>query len=184
MELRWYDILQENGEPDWTAVSEERRRRAEAMRHEADRLRTLAGETLARQMLAAHLGCAPENAPLQWDEGGKPTAPGTGLYVSISHSGAYAVCALDDRPVGVDVEAIRDADAKFVRRVCTKSELRYLAGGDTARRFWELWTAKEALFKLTGRGPLLTWSKLALPRDTALWYSERGGYAVSVARYL
>ena len=184
MELRWYDILQKDGEPDWPAVSEERRRRAEAMGHDADRLRTLAGETLARQMLAERLGCAPENAPLEWDENGKPAAPGTGLYVSISHSGAYAVCALDEQPIGVDVETIRPADAKFMRRVCTEEELRYLAGGDPLRRFWELWTAKEALFKRTGHGPLLRLSKLALPPDTAVWYAECHGCAVSVARHL
>lgn len=184
MELRWYDILQKDGKPDWSAVGEERRRRADAMRYDADRLRTLAGETLAREMLSARLHCAPAEAPLQWDENGKPVAPGTGLYVSISHSGAYAVCALDDRPIGLDMETIRTVDSRLVHRVCSEAELRYLDTGDSLRRFWELWTAKEALFKLTGHGPLLHLSKLALPQDTAIRYFECHGCAVSVAQYL
>ncbi|MBO4854504.1 MAG: 4'-phosphopantetheinyl transferase superfamily protein [Oscillospiraceae bacterium] len=184
MELRWYDILQKDGEPDWSVVGEERRRRADAMRHDADRLRTMAGETLARRMLASRLGCTAAEAPLQWDGNGKPVAPGTGLYVSISHSGAYAVCALDERPVGVDIEAIRTFDPRLMRRVCSEEELRYLNTGDSTHRFWELWTAKEALFKLTGHGPLLRLSKLALPQDTAIWYSQCHGCAVSVAQYL
>ena len=184
MELRWYDILQKDGDPDWPAVGEERRRRADAMRHDADRLRTLSGETLAREMLSAHLGCAPAEAPLQWDENGKPVAPGTGLYVSISHSGAYAVCALDSRPVGVDLETVRAFDPRFMRRVSTEEELRYMDTGDPLHRFWELWTAKEALFKFTGQGPLIHLSKLTLPQDTAIRYFERYGCAVSVAQYL
>jgi len=182
MDLRWYDILQEDGLPSADYLSEERRQRAAAMRFEADRLRTVAGESLARQMLSERLGCTPEEVPLQYDEDGKPAVPGTGLYVSVSHSGAYVVCAVDDAPVGVDVETVRDVDGKFMRRVCSEAELAYaLRGGDTERRFWELWTAKEAIFKLTGHGPLLKLSKLALPEDVTVCYMERYGCALTVA---
>ena len=183
MELRWYDILQEDGKPAADYLSEERRQRAAAMRSEADRLRTVAGENLAREMLAARLGCAMQDVPLQYDEDGKPTVPGTGLYVSISHSGAYVVCAVDEMPVGVDVETVRDVDEKFMRRVCSQEELAYaLRGGDMERRFWELWTAKEAVFKLTGHGPLLKLSKLALPENVTVCYMECYGCALTVAR--
>lgn len=183
MDLRWYDILQEDGRPSADYLSEERRQRAAAMRSEADRLRTVAGETLARQMLAERLGCTPQAAPLRYDEDGKPTAPGTGLYVSISHSGAYVVCAVDEEPVGVDVETVRDVDEKFMRRVCSEEELAYiLRGGDRERRFWELWTAKEAVFKLTGHGPLLRLSKLTLPETVTVCYTEQFGCALTVAR--
>ena len=183
MELRWYDILQEDGRPSVDYLSEERRQRAEAMRFEADRLRTVAGENLARQMLSERLGCSPADVPLQWDDNGKPVVSGTGLYVSVSHSGAYVVCAVDDQPIGVDVEAVRDVDAKFMRRVCSDEELAYAErGGDMQRRFWELWTAKEAVFKLTGHGPLLRLSKFALPEGVTVCYTERFGCALTVAR--
>ena len=183
MEVRWYDILQEDGRPSLDYLSPERRQRAEAMRFEADRLRTAGGELLARRMLAERLGCAEADVPLQWDENGKPEVPGTGWYLSISHSGAYVVCAVDRAPVGVDVEAIRDVDAKFMRRVCSEDELSYaLRGGDVQRRFWELWTAKEAVFKLTGHGPLLRLSKFALPDGVTVCYTEQYGCALTVAQ--
>ena len=183
MELRWYDILQEDGQPSADFLSDERRQRAAAMRDDAARLRTVAGEALARQMLADRLGCEPIDAPIRWDENGKPEAPGTGLYLSISHSGACVVCAVDDAPIGVDVEAVRGVEEKFMRRVCSEEELAYiLRGGDTERRFWELWTAKEAIFKLTGQGPLLRLSKLALPENVTVCYTERFGCALTVAR--
>ena len=183
MELRWYDILQADGQPSADYLSPQRRQRAAAMRDEADRLRTVAGETLARQMLSERLGCEPGSVPLRWDDSGKPSAPGTGLYLSISHSGAYAVCAVDDEPVGVDVETIRGVEEKFMRRVCSEAELSYVLDSCAPeRRFWELWTAKEAVFKLTGRGPLLKLSKLALPEHVTVCYAERFGCALTVAR--
>ena len=183
MELRWYDILQEDGKPSTDYLSEERRQRAEAMRFEADRLRTVAGENLARQMLSERLGCEPIDVPLQWDENGKPVVPDTGLYISVSHSGAYVVCAVDDQPIGVDVETVRDVDEKFMRRVCSEDELAYvLRGADVQQRFWELWTAKEAVFKLTGHGPLLRLSKLALPEGVTVCFTAQYGCALTVAR--
>ena len=183
MELCWYDILQDDGIPAIQLMSEERRRRAEAMRFEADRLRTAAGEMLARQMLARRLNCTPSQVPLCWNEAGKPEVPGTGLYVSISHSGAYAVCGVDNCPIGVDVETVRNVDGKFMARVCNNQELSYiLRGGDVQQRFWELWTAKEAIFKLTGHGPLLCLSKLSLPQGITVCYTTRFGCALTVAR--
>ena len=67
MELRWYDILQADGQPSADYLSPQRRQRAAAMRDEADRLRTVAGETLARQMLSERLGCEPGSVPLRWE---------------------------------------------------------------------------------------------------------------------
>ena len=183
MEVRWYDILQEDGQPAPDYLDPQRRQRAEAMRFEADRLRTVGGEVLARRMLAERLGCDPVDVPLRWNEDGKPEAPDTGWFLSISHSGAYVVCAVDRAPIGVDVETIRDVDEKFMHRVCSEEELAYaLRGGDVQRRFWELWTAKEAVFKLTGHGPLLRLSKLALPEGVTVCYTEQFGCALTVAQ--
>ena len=183
MEVRWYDILQEDGQPAPDYLDPQRRQRAEAMRFEADRLRTVGGEVLARRMLAERLGYDPVDVPLRWNEDGKPEAPDTGWFLSISHSGAYVVCAVDRAPIGVDVETIRDVDEKFMHRVCSEEELAYaLRGGDVQRRFWELWTAKEAVFKLTGHGPLLRLSKLALPEGVTVCYTEQFGCALTVAQ--
>jgi 4'-phosphopantetheinyl transferase len=106
-----------------------------------------------------------------------------GVYVSVSHSGPYAVCAIADVPVGVDVEVVRSADEKFMRRVCSEAEMAYIRVGDDGdcARFWETWTAKEALFKLTGKGPLLALSRLALPRGVVLDHVMQKGCALTTA---
>ena len=68
--------------------------------------------------------------PLQWDELGKPSVEKDGVYVSVSHSGPWAVCVTADAPVGVDVEVVRSAQEKFMRRVCSEQEMAYIRSGD------------------------------------------------------
>lgn len=186
MELLCYDIRQ----LDETAMArtvammdEERRRRVSDIAGEDDRKRTVAGELLARRVLAARLGCGEEAVPLGWDDTGKPAVDAEGVYVSVSHSGPYAVCAAAAVPVGVDVEVIRSTDEKFMRRVCSEPEMAYIRVGDDGdcARFWETWTAKEALFKLTGKGPLLALSRLALPEGVVLDHIRERGCALTVA---
>jgi len=70
-----------------------------------------------------------------------------------------------------------------MRRVCSEAEMAYIRVGDDGdcARFWEIWTAKEALFKLTGRGPLLTLSRLALPEGVVLDHIRERGCALTTA---
>ena len=186
MELLWYDIRTLDTDTMAHTVGmmdEERRRRVNDIAGEDDRRRTVAGELLARRLLAQRLGCGEGEVPLRWDEMGKPTVDAVGVYVSVSHSGPYAVCAIADVPVGVDVEVVRSADEKFMRRVCSEAEMAYIRVGDDGdcARFWETWTAKEALFKLTGKGPLLALSRLALPRGVVLDHVMQKGCALTTA---
>ena len=111
---------------------------------------------------------------------------GDPFYVSVSHSGPYVVVAVGEKVLGVDVEVIRGAEEKFMRRACSEAEMAYIRYGDAGcfQRFWECWTAKEALFKLTGKGPLLALSRLALPEGVALDYIMHNGCAVTVAMQL
>ena len=186
MELLWYDIRALDTDTMAHTVAmmdEERRRRVNDIAGEDDRRRTVAGELLARRLLAQRLGCGEGEVPLRWDEMGKPTVDAVGVYVSVSHSGPYAVCAIADVPVGVDVEVVRSADEKFMRRVCSEAEMAYIRVGDDGdcARFWEIWTAKEALFTLTGKGPLLALSRLSLPRGVVLDHVMQKGCALTTA---
>ena len=161
MELQWFDIRELTEDAAGAVMDmmgETRRRRVADIAGEDDRKRTIAGELLARRMLAQSLGCAEKDVPLQWDELGKPSVEKDGVYVSVSHSGPWAVCVTADAPVGVDVEVVRSAQEKFMRRVCSEQEMAYIRSGDDGdcQRFWEIWTAKEALFD---RGPALLWQR-------------------------
>ena len=74
------------------------------------------------------------------ESGGKPFFPEyPGICFNLSHSRGAAVCALHDKPVGVDVEKLRPAP-------------RRLAQGMEDEAFFRLWTAKEATIKRQGQG--------------------------------
>jgi 4'-phosphopantetheinyl transferase len=82
---------------------------------------------------------------------GRPRLPGTGLHVSISHSGAMVAVAVSRAgEVGVDVQQIAgDSVDELSALVLAESEAGHVAA---ARDFFTFWTRKEALVKATGDG--------------------------------
>ena len=79
------------------------------------------------------------------DRYGKPLFPEeTGIHFSLSHSGELAMCAVDSRPVGADIQKVRDVPDRVKKRICTKAELE---NAD----FISLWCMKESFIKLCGR---------------------------------
>ncbi len=71
------------------------------------------------------------------DESGKPICESG--YLSIAHSGEYAVAVWDERPIGVDLEHIRPLSPALAKRL----------GGDDPLLTW---VKKEALGKALGVG--------------------------------
>jgi len=185
MELFWTDIRQMD-EAAYAAalgqMSRERQKVVCAIEPADERKRTVAADALARRVIREKLG----DAAVVSDENGILTVQGNALYVSVSFSGAWSVCAVDDKPLAVAIEVIRSAQEKFIHRMCSEAELSYIRYGDAGcfHRFWECWTAKEALFSLTGKGPLLALSRFALPAQTALTLTMENGCAVTVATTL
>lgn len=108
------------------------------------------GRALSRPLLAAAVERAwgwktmPE---LERSARGKPEFAGRpGRWISLSHSGGYALCALsEDGPVGVDIEVVRPHRAGLPEYVMNGAEL---AGFDgTWGEFARVWTLKEAWCK-------------------------------------
>ena len=78
--------------------------------------------------------------------------------------GVWSVLLLADAPCGVDVEPCgREAPATMRQRVLTAAEL---ASG---RPFAWLWTRKEAVLKLDGRGITLPLPALSVLDDELTW---------------
>ena len=170
MEWYAYDIRQmtDHEFAAWYAMlGEEKRRRVDRFRRPADKRRTVAADMLARRAIAARCGVPPEQIRFFLEKRGKPYAADLPVHFNLSHSGDLAVCAVDDRPVGIDVEKIRPVDLKVARRIAGEEDLCRLFGrppnaedfirtedGELLVRFFELWTAKEAVGKRTGHGLL------------------------------
>lgn len=125
-----------------------------------DAARAIAAWGLQRGALAAALGCAPRDVPIERPAGGRPTLgePWTSIAFSLSHSGDWALLAVSCYgAVGVDIERIaRTGDAvRLAERFFTADEaraLRALPEDEQRDAFARLWTKKEAVLKAAGGG--------------------------------
>ena len=72
---------------------------------------------------------------------------------SLSHSGDYAVCAISNDEIGVDIQKIRDINLKISKKVFTKSENTVLSSSQNkTNEFFRLWVLKESYMKAKGLG--------------------------------
>lgn len=78
------------------------------------------------------------------------------VHFSISHSGAFWVCALGASAVGVDIQWHKSCDApKLSRRFFhPREDAALAAAGYALPAFFEIWTSKESFVKYTGEGIL------------------------------
>ncbi len=83
-----------------------------------------------------------------YNEHGKPYLEG-GPFFSISHCKEGIAVAIDDQPVGIDIEAIRNVDQDLILRTMNEEEQRQIHSN---RDFTRLWTQKEAILKMEGTG--------------------------------
>lgn len=171
------------------AVNEEelsvrRREKAARFSKEEDRKRCLCAG-VALDLALQTVGLREKTATIAVNENGKPyLSERPEWHFSLSHSGNWAVCALSDAPIGVDVEQYRDkeflslADRFFTReeyerlRQCPKSERETL--------FFRLWTEKESLLKAAGTGLSGLSQCETLIGDYAFRSYPLDGYALAV----
>ena len=92
---------------------------------------------------------------------GKPWFPSLPhIQFSISHSKTLILCALSDRPVGVDIEDVRPRRNSLPQYALTGPEFtRYQALGGDWPAFFVLWSRKEAWCKYTGQGLKPLWGQ-------------------------
>lgn len=100
-------------------------------------------------MLKEGLGDSDERlTDFVYNEHGKPYIE-NGPYFSISHCKEGIAVVIDDQPIGIDIEAIRHADADLIARTMNKKEQQLIRSD---RDFTRLWTQKEAMVKALGTG--------------------------------
>jgi 4'-phosphopantetheinyl transferase len=114
---------------------------------------------------------------------GRPRLTGTGLHVSISHSGATVAVAVSRAgEVGVDVQQVDDDRVRELSPlVLAESEAGHVAAADD---FFTYWTRKEALVKATGDGVTVPLGEVVVtPPGTPprlLGYPRRAGLAAQL----
>ena len=140
---------------------------AELARHERfvfarDRRDFAAAHALLRRALSRYADVAPRAWEFVEEPGGKPglaaIAGAPALSFNLSHTHGLVACAIAGGPrIGVDVESVeRVVDDSVAERFFSDEENRALRRCgtplDQARRFFALWTLKEAYIKAIGQG--------------------------------
>jgi phosphopantetheinyl transferase len=74
----------------------------------------------------------------------------SGQWISISHSHGLAAAAMDDAPVGVDVERVRSIDEHVARHFMIDGEIEAMQRCTLPHRVLHWWCAKEAAWKQQG----------------------------------
>jgi 4'-phosphopantetheinyl transferase len=128
---------------------------------ERDRQLYLMAHATVRLVLARHTDCDPKSLEFDLNVYGKPRlrpragSPCPGFNLSHTH-GLVALALAHEEDIGVDVESHRSSDwAELVKTVFTPEEqvgLWYCPPAQRQRRFYELWTLKEAYIKARGMG--------------------------------
>lgn len=116
--------------------------------------------------------------------GGKPYLAAGRPFFSVSHSRGRVLAAVSDFPVGVDIERVRDFSPQLAARLFSESERRDFS-------FFEAWTLRESVYKLTGRGELRSMRMerrggevvTPFPGVRCRTYSVVGGFFASCAAY-
>jgi len=125
-------------------VSEQRRQQAMRYKHTFGQFCCLKSWLMLQELMANGEWT---NGEWKYNEYGKPYIEG-GPYFSISHCKEGIAVAIDDQPIGIDIEAIRPVKEDLIERVMNEEE----RVGMDDRKFTRLWTRKEAVVKAQGVG--------------------------------
>ena len=157
------DLTDKQYEREVDFLCPQRRERVLKIRFEDDKKRSLAANLAARRAVADFLGTDEDEIGVTCDGNGKPLCDG--CYISLSHSGDYAVCAVSSFPIGVDIEKKRDVNPKLINKICVNDAERGYAT-DT-QSLLTLWSVKEACFKALS-------PKVSTVSDISLAITEMG----------
>ena len=85
---------------------------------------------------------------------GKPYFADCDIYFNVSHCKGMAVCAISkEYSLGIDAEYVRNYKENVAIRIMNEEELALLGNsGGSKEIFFNIWTAKESLVKMSGIG--------------------------------
>lgn len=171
-------------------VSDQRRKQAMRYKHTMGRFCCLKSWVLLRDLLETttkplqnHRQTPIEWQKMEYNEHGKPFLP-DGPFFSISHCKAGIAVAVDEKPIGIDIESIRHADEDLIERTMNEEEQRMIRSAEQPdRAFTRLWTQKEAVVKAEGTG-IVSFDQLRTALNDPSYHletRESEGYIYSVA---
>lgn len=87
------------------------------------------------------------------------------VHLSISHSEPYAAAAIDSRPVGIDIQVVRELKESAAHLFLSEAETGSMRSLSIPDRLIHFWCAKEAVWKQAG-GAVETLKRIAIMLDS------------------
>ena len=171
-------------EQDWTAMTsclpEELLRKAERLRHQADRQAAVIGKWMLAKAMKDH-GIPGGLERLRYTPQGRPYI-GPGFDFNISHSGRAVVLACSRRSrVGVDLESVQPLELSLYRQhIPPKAWAEINASPDPSAEFYHYWTSREAILKAAGPGLNASPLSVETLSDGAVRFNQQRWYLRNV----
>lgn len=167
-------------------VSAQRREQALRFKHLHGQFCCLKSYMMLCELLSAVYpeldGQTPE---FRYTEEGKPYLGGRqDIHFSISHTKNAILVALSNRPIGADIEQLRQPSEGLVGKTMNETEQQQIWDAkNTNAAFTALWTKKEAVLKLRGTGIQGELREVLSTGETVVTKTDiRKGYAYSIAQ--
>ncbi|MCC8163770.1 MAG: 4'-phosphopantetheinyl transferase superfamily protein [Lachnospiraceae bacterium] len=156
-------------------VDETRRNKIAACRSEEERCLSL-GAGLLCHWLLKRTDISSEHLCFAAD--GRPVLADVPAYLSLSHSGCYAMAGISSSPIGVDVEIHRLESIPIAGHFFTPEEQKILSASDNqVACFSDIWCRKECMIKRDGLQDLRELSTLNPQNDACFYDFPLDGYS-------
>ncbi len=123
-----------------------------------DKIRSVIGEILIRTVIEEEL-CYGESKDIKFEKNkyGKPYIKEYPQFnFNISHSEDIVVGAIDNQPIGIDIEKVKTINYEGIaREFFAEGEFNYIIKDsldNKLERFYKIWTLKESYIKCCGQG--------------------------------
>jgi siderophore (surfactin) biosynthesis regulatory protein len=104
---------------------------------------------IEKQMVRHMLKKILPNHKIRYHENGQPYLEPFDKFVSVSHSFPYAVLAISEKKIGVDIEQVKDRIDKIKHKFLHPTEIDWLGRVEPGiEHLTAIWCIKEALFKI------------------------------------
>lgn len=131
-----------------TLMDSQRKKYIDGFLNEERKMLSVAAELTAKKLVAEFLCTDIVSINLLRAESGKPYIENNPAYISISHSGDFVAAAVSHKPIGIDIEVIKEKDLEFTKKIFCDSDLEFINNSeDKLTAFYKIWTAKEAYLK-------------------------------------
>ena len=137
------DVSKLDTDMDYICISDYRRKKLKNLKGDNKKM-SLGAELLLIYAIEKYYPDVKFPLVFTQNEHGKPAIKCADIYFNLAHSSNVSVCAIADRPVGVDVESKYRVSDAVKKRCFTQNEY------DSA--FYHIWTRKEAVSKAEGSG--------------------------------